>query len=95
VSWEPASSVAAAHASKGLTRKGRAAVALTAGEDYSYRIVFRKAGTARTKRAAGTAKSGQETDVPVPTGYRGGTATVTLAAWANRARTTTLTVNRL
>jgi hypothetical protein len=95
VSWEHASSVAGAYASKGLTRKGLAGVALTAKEDFSYRIVFRRAGRARAKGAAGTGTSGVETDVPVPKGYRGGTATVTVFAWANRARTTTFTVKKL
>jgi hypothetical protein len=86
---------------KGLTSKGRAAIELSADEDYTYKVSF-KAKRKKHRRqvesvrrgavVAGAGAANGGTAVAVPSGFKGGTATVTMTAWANPSRTKTFTV---
>jgi hypothetical protein len=89
-SWRHSTTVAGAKAKKGIAPDGRPAIAVNASEDFSYSIVVTK--NAKKATVKGKGKAYVELDAVVPPGFKGGTATVKLSAWANPSRTTTLTV---
>jgi hypothetical protein len=88
--WRHSTTVAGAKAKKGVSPSGRPAVAVNATEDFSYSIVVTKKGKSATVK--GNGKAYIELDAVLPPGFKGGTAKVTLKAWANPSRTSTLTV---
>jgi len=88
--WRHSTTVAGAKAKKGVSPSGRPAVVVNATEDFSYSIIATKKGKSATVKGSGKAFS--ELDAVIPPGFKGGTAKVTLKAWANPGRTSTLTV---
>jgi hypothetical protein len=88
--WRHSTTVAGAKAKKGVSPSGRPAVVINATEDFSYSVVATKKGKSATVKGKG--KAYIELDAVIPPGFKGGTAKVTLKAWANPSRTSTLTV---
>jgi hypothetical protein len=89
-SWHHIATVIGAHAEKGISN-GRRAVELSADEDYTYTVVV-TAG-AKKARASGKGKAYWDTNAIVPPGFAGGTAKVTMKAWANPSRSNAFTIH--
>jgi hypothetical protein len=89
-SWRHSTTVAGAKAKKGTSPSGKPAIAVNSTEDFSYSIVATAKGRSATVKGSG--KAYIELDAVLPPGFKGGTAKVTLKAWANPSRTSTLTV---
>jgi hypothetical protein len=89
-SWRHSTTVAGAKAKKGISPRGKPAIAVNATEDFSYSIVATAKGKSATVK--GNGKAYVELDAVLPPGFKGGKAKVTLKAWANPSRTSTLTV---
>jgi hypothetical protein len=88
--WRHTTRVVGGKARKGQSPTGRRAVILNAGEDYSYSIVVKAKG--RSASVKGNGKANFELDAVLPPGFVGGSAKVTMKAWANPGRTSSFTV---
>jgi hypothetical protein len=87
VFWQHTSTVTEARASRRLLGGRRPAIALRAGEAFSYTITF-----GGTRTVAGSGSPNLELDVSVPEGFADRSATVTMRAWANPGRTKTFVI---